>query len=431
MVIMGSISHFKKFNHLFTVSIAVALVVMAQSCEKNKIEPREAISSTTETGLLWKIPNRADTGACISMSPIISGDNIIISEFVDFEVPETLRCFSLTTKELLWEWYDYEPLDTAQYILNRSDIKIYQGSLVFPAQNSVYQINIADGTTMWSDIHLECYPMMSLWGDMIFRATFDQLSNDMQSGDLVYTKVGSSDWTSLFHFQRENNRIKLIVDVNPEINQDGDTLLFFQIQDMKFFDADVIITVACYNFSTREFVWKSKPIPTKFGGNSHDFLIKDSFLIFNSSEQLWCFNTWTGEEQWVADFNYYSFSCSYNLYNDLIINYEDNSFIKAYDYRTGKVAWMKETYTVQDYLIFEDYLIITTSDLKFIDLNTQNDIRTITTYSFLRDELPGEEFTSIPLIDPDKRLLYITDKKFLRCYDLNVLLSDDYEVIYF
>lgn len=428
MVFMATILNSIKTNWVNALLIS-SLLLSLPSCGSKwlDIEPNNPLPP--DEGLLWNFWLMPDSSKMFGLGPIVDGDRVILGDMKldeNYQVigTEIIRCYSISEKKLLWEWDDFYPDDLLPITAGKSGVGVYNNKLLVFGYNSNYLIDMETGQTVWSEWFNFGSPMATVWGGYIFRSRLNNYSKLADTTFLLVASLSDMTWKPILKFPVVDHEISEIPLLVPEIDENEDTLLYFQRRFANPFSNISKLGVYCYNLSQQKFVWSIDSISNALG-NVNGPILRDSLMYYNTGRELYCLHKKDGSRVWSKTLANHSYSSNYFLIDHLLINYEEDSYVKAVDAYTGVLVWNTKLFTLSSMVHSGKSILSGNTNLSILDAYTGEISHTL----LAEDPVAGDSsilyssFVQIPVIDESKNVVYISDCFRLRCYDLQKLLA--------
>ena len=319
----------------------------------------------------------------------------------------SLISFNPDTKEFIWKWKDYY-----------SDAKQYsEAGWIFPdfyyigSGKEQYGINLETGQTI-SKYRISTNETIeqgnTVFGDKIFHVRRRGSPANPYEMTLYMSTKMSEEWRPVITFKREDDYgVGLELPV-VSTNADGDTILFFQNRQYRYYAPRNRIDFYAYNMTKDTVLWKKSDISPDVSNKERAVMDQANHRIFFISRySVFCWDMETGEEIWRTDLDYAGLLSSDYLYHEgKVITVTDQGFLIAFDADTGQRLYYQKKggCCVADIRIHKDKIYYSDTDLFVSDLNTG---KTIWQYN----EDGG--FNGSPVFDDEKGLMYIMSQYYI------------------
>ncbi len=382
-------------------------------CFKKPIEPIEPVKPQKDSAYVWRQLIYSDNK---DLSKIEQGG--FVSEYQEGTLVitllplankniETEALFDIEQRDFLWKWKDYFP-DARQDLIGGGIFSNIE--YVFSGKEQYY-LSLETGETLLkyrinTNEHIEggCV----IFGDKIFHVRRRGSPATPYEMTLYMSTKMSEEWQPVITFnQKDDYGVGLELPV-VSTNVDGDTILFFQNRQYRYYAPRNRIDFYAYNMTKRHMVWEKIDISPEVSNKERAVMDQVNHRIFFISRySVFCWDMETGEEIWRTDLDYAGLLSSDYLYHEgKLITVTDQGFLIAFDADTGQRLYYQKKggCCVSNIKVHKDKIYYSDTDLFVSDLNTG---KTIWQYN----EDGG--FNGSPVFDDEKGLMYIMSRYYI------------------
>jgi len=411
--------------------MVLILFLLVYACKQEEIISKNGDQtiedpSTKYIEFLWRFPLSMDTGERASMTPVLIGGNVVFTaKIVLSPDPSRVKCIDSVYHSIVWEADDVfmEDCNTISF-LDGSGHDVYQNYLATLCGINPRIINLLNGEVIWDYNAAEGDSHMCVWNDKFFHSNVTGI-NPFTHSKLVMSDILTQNFRTIYEVDSVAGYSCHLYPPAVMINDENDTLLFFQNRQWKSAPYDGKIDFYGYNMSDETLLWKLDDINES--GNSSIFipLIHENKVYFKAGYEVFCFDAETGNIIW--EFN--PPSASDMLLGNLIIA-ENKLIVKtsgselyAVSLESGGIIWSNlQSGDTPNGLTYFDGVIyyVTDSDSKLhaIEVATGKELWSIISPNRYESVSFGTYFYNGVAIDPATRRLYITDTHFINCFQL-------------
>lgn len=327
--------------------ILIVIVFIETGCKVNEppisIEPEVQHEGPT---LLWQMPLRSDTLVSYTIHPLLYQDRVIVTaEPVYFELDATIKMVD-TAGAIIW---DSEVIGTVcedfNYLASTQSF-IHDGIMVYGCNGRASAINAFSGYILWEyPDDLGATNAFSRLNDKVFYPSAKGVTIFPFDSALLYLGDIASG------FRREIFRVGVEDDFSPRlyppavhVNNDGDTLLYFQNRQWNFVNPGLggRVDLYCYNMTADSVVWKIPQIDP-YGNSSVCLpLYHEGKIYFRGFLTLFCLDATNGEIIWTHEFpGDFDDILQGNmlLVEDKLVLKSSSEGIHAFNPQTGDLLW--------------------------------------------------------------------------------------------
>ena len=265
---------------------------------------------------------------------------------------------------------------------------------------------------------------MCVWNDKFFHSTATGI-NPFTHSELVMSDILTQNFRTIYEVDSVAGYSCHLYPPAVLINDENDTLLFFQNRQWKSPPYDGKIDFYGYNMSDDTLLWKLDDINES--GNSAVFipLIHDNKVYFKAGFEVFCLDAETGNIIWEFDPPSFSDMLLGNLIiaENMLIVKTSGSELYAVSLESGGIIWsnLQAGDTPNSLAYFDGvvyYVADSDSKLHAIEVATGKELWSIISPNRYESVSFGTYFYNGVAIDPATRRLYITDTHFINCFQL-------------
>ena len=352
------------------------LNALHHSCTKT-IDPPVTPPDTLEVDslpydIIWQTPqNIRDSSGSYSphFTPVIIGDlvfcaNNVFSDFLYYKDIDTVTAYNILTGEVVWKWSDFI-----------SSKKNVSGNAV--DQNILYVTNGFELVAIDALTGKTIFRRVSNFGPIYFSVSHQMLFHiDMNhqklSGDLLIYNTQNQKWDKVVTVQRKEPFTMYLFPPRADIQNNGDTLLFFQ---NRFSHPDKNLQgseLYCYNMTKKEMVWNSMVDSLVSNVNNPPY-VDDARVYFCSSKTVHCFDKFTGERIWRTHFPNTNFlAANYLMTEDKIVIGSDTGHKIGVRKSNGSIVYNEITWAGDFWsmTLYKNWWINVKKGMEIYDINT-------------------------------------------------------------
>lgn len=385
---------------------------MSSCCKVNYIDPPAIDNPSIDSipyKLIWETPLFSDTSGSYNphFPPVIIGNSVIYaSNHLRDEYIDSIKAYDLKTGEIKWVWSDFKTdvKATSKIVHNNKNIYVTNGI-------EVVGIDAQTGQTILRRISYQGKKQISTFNDIIFHG--DRHPKGLYS-KLMMFDIKTNSWVEVFKTTTFDNFIVRLFPPQTEVNQDNDTILYFQnrlYQESTFIESSELY---CYNLTKDSIIWKVSPVDSFVSNLSNPPLIDESNLYFLTAKTFHCYNKYTGKVIWETHFPNTNFLVTnYLLADDKVVICADNGDLIGVNKNTGSVLYDDFKYTSSLHsIIYKNYILNSyKSGLDIFDINNGELL-----HRWDPHRSPGQ-FNTGAAVDENTGYIYISDGFYLECIE--------------
>ncbi len=392
----------------------------------NSCNPKETIQiQNNETAepitngildIIWQVPLFADTSASNSITPIIHGDNVILSSRSYNSNKEFFHCINGKTGDNIWTWDDPNCTDIAHNGVIHNNNKIGLST-----NRRVYVLDLDTGQKVWNSEETSGWPRVGQVDHSILWLTKSK-SFKWDSCSLVSSNLDFQNWKNVFTLVKKNDYVPSIEPPASWINSNGETILIFQNRSHNFTVGDGKIDLYAYNLTQEKIEWVHEDITESGNSSVYQPIVHNDMVYFQGLKSLHCYNIETGDLVWERKFPEAGFlTCNMVLADDKLIANGDAANLWALNLDTGETIWNNTTIKSHNSgnMIYHKGIVYFTSEGN----GTLCAVETSNGSTIWEEDSPNEDdnstyFKGGVAINPTLNHLYVIDGAFAMCIKL-------------
>ena len=400
-------------------------------CKTNEPIVDSEPSSKNPLELIWKTVLTNDTSLCSSIYPILY-DGLIVISGEKFGSPEAdvLKVVNSDGDEI----WNTEVSGGICNSFNESDGSgnyVYQGMFLYMCSGVPSSLNMYTGNVIWELTDgTNTGNNLSSYGESLFYSVrYAQTGpSKYDSSKLYIVNVLSGDSRDFYRVGKTNGQNPNLYPPEVNINEYGDTILYFQNRQWNM-DSSWLggkVDLYAYNLTKDSLEWLVESIDPYGNSSTCRPFYHDDKIYFRCFRSLHCLDANTGESLWIYEFpNYWDNLHLGNMLieSGILIVKSSNDAIHAFDPNSGNLIWEKrEAGITSCYMKAYDGAVYYGSyDGYLRKVNATNGEVEWKILSPNHGVYPtwDAEFTNAVVIDPDTKRLYTTDGYFIMCFQLN------------
>ena len=397
-------------------------LILSSCCEINYIDPPEVNNPVMDSlpyNLIWEVPLFEDTSESFSplFPPVLIGENVIYaSDILDEENPEYgkdyIIAYDKLTGNIKWVWSGYK-LDRKK---EKSTPQVYGNIIVVTSGKEIYGINSETGAEEFSRITEGYRSVIQVSKGILFYS--EEFYPDGYSSSIFMYNNSDNTWREEFKVDQED--IYKYVNLYPpevEINQNNDTILYFQERKSKRNENFTNSSLFCYNLTKDSLIWKIDSVDSLVSNISNPPLVDDEKVYFLTAKTFHCYDKYTGEKLWERYFEDTNFlSAGYGFYKDVIYVVDDRlNLIEVYR-DSGEVKYYNNLYISHLFTVppvYKNYILTVFKNLDIINADTGRKLHSFRSHRFV----DGGVFNTGVAVDPNTNYMYVPDGYFLNCIE--------------
>ncbi len=319
------------------ILILSILVYSLCSCKEeidHRVNPYDYINNDPEVEVVWKIPIFPDTSECSVMDPVLYIDKILFGGKRTGGDENRIALYDPLTQEIIWE---------ANCEISNTQVSSVYNENIFVGicSNTLTSFDMNNGTVLWAHDY-EGGHKITNFGDKIFHTNYYELGSDYV-GHLVVADLNMGIWDTVFTLETLDEYRVSIYPPGAEVNDNNDTILYFQNRQWNFSESDGKIDLYAFNMSADTLVWVAYDIEPDGNSSVQPPVIYDEKVYFRGSRTIYCFDALTGEKIWEENIGIDMFEDLLNsntlVVDDMLIVKTGGYYLYAFDPETGEVIW--------------------------------------------------------------------------------------------
>lgn len=315
------------------------------SCREPIIQPPSDTDGPENTlNIVWKIALLPDTSECSSIDPIYYNATVLISGEKVFSTENTiLKSLNAESGDLMWVWNNVLE-DGGEKITSVPPSSIcFENIYSVTAGDDIMTIDLNNGSTLWSTEIDYGFSQLSGEANVLFHCR----TSEGIGPDYVYlmnSNIYTESWDTVIVFNEDeaDGYSPSVPTVSCQINNDGDTILYFQNRQWNFSTSDGKIDFYAFNMSADTIVWKIDDLDPEGNSSVCPPLFYDNKIYFKGSRILYCLDAADGHTIWSNDYSTNGGDILLSnmlLIDDKLILKEGHDYLYAVNPQTGSEIW--------------------------------------------------------------------------------------------
>jgi len=409
----------------------LALFLLLYACKEEEIitQGNFYVPKNQPPTLLWQLPLNVDTLSALAVNPLIYNNGVMFSgermTFID-----TVHVFMVDTgdQHFIWQTNNAFNNDCLSISFTWGGQRYVYGNLfatLCGGSPRVLDLNI--GNVLWDYSLPNGDVNITGWNSLLFHTQLNG-GGPFTRSSLMVSDIAFSDWDTIISLPMENGYSSHIYPPSVMQNDNNDTLLFFQNRQWTSTPSyDGKIDLYGYNLSADSIIWEQDDIDIQGNSCIYPPLIYQDKIYFKGGFTIYCLDTESGTIlwSWLAENG-----AGDLLMSDLIIEEEkllvktSGNYLYALNPETGTIIWKNtECGSTPFSLAYFNGVIynITGNDgkLRAYDINDGHQYWVIESPNVSISPTYNNFFVNNVAIDSQSRKLYVADKYFLMCFQLN------------
>lgn len=375
---------------------------------------------------LWRFPLSMDTAERSSMTPVLINGNVVFSAKISLSPePSRVICIDSVYHSIVWESDDVfmENCNTMSF-LGSSGHGVYQNYLATLCSSNPRVVDLTNGNILWDYNALDGDTYMSVWNDKFFHSTITGI-NPFTHSAIVISDILTQNFRTVYEVDSVAGYSCHLYPPAVMINDENDTLLFFQNRQWKSSPYDGKVDFFGFNMTGDSLLWKIENVDEQGGSSVYPPLINENKVYFKTDYAVVCFDVNDGNILWKFNPPTPADMLLGNLLiaeNKLVVKTSGDE-LYAISLESGGVIWSNlQAGNTPNSLSYFDGIVyyVTDSDSKLhaIDIATGKELWSIISPNQFESVSFGTTFFNGVAIDPATRRLYITDTHFINCFQL-------------
>ena len=411
--------------------MVLILFLLVYACKQEEIISKNGDQNIEDPSLkyvefLWKFPLAMDTSERASMTPVLSNGNVVFTaKIVLSPDPARVKCIDTAYRTIVWEANDiFMEACNDISMIDGSGHGVYLNYFATLCDLNPRVVDLTNGDILWDYNGTGGDSHMCVWNDKFFHSTATGI-NPFTHSELVMSDILTQNFRTIYEVDSVAGYSCHLYPPAVLINDENDTLLFFQNRQWKSPPYDGKIDFYGYNMSDDTLLWKLDDINES--GNSAVFipLIHDNKVYFKAGFEVFCLDAETGNIIWEFDPPSFSDMLLGNLIiaENMLIVKTSGSELYAVSLESGGIIWsnLQAGDTPNSLAYFDGvvyYVADSDSKLHAIEVATGKELWSIISPNRYESVSFGTYFYNGVAIDPATRRLYITDTHFINCFQL-------------
>ena len=408
---------------------AILLLFSLLACHKDPVVPPPVPPiATSKLDIVWQVPILPDTSENSTVAlAILDGDPVYC---LNFYLPSAfLQLRDGASGALKWK---YDQWLRSFDGLSPNEAATINNKLIVNAWHRTYCIN-AQGTLDWAvDVTQQGKggdPFIIINGGYIYKEIHIGTHPKITNSTLVRTHYVAGKWDTLVTIQARDS---FVLSINPPIvwvNPQGDTVLIIRDNGERntlygpYKGSMSWSNLYAYNLRTKQYDWQLVEFQNKSIMANPPLIYEDRYYIA-SLQKIHCLDLITGQEIWSIALPNGVIAAGFVQHKNWLIAQGGDRGMWAVDMNDGHVVWYNpQPLGSIDKLFYYDGVVYFTSfgdgRLYAINAETGATIWAERTPNWHNTKAPYATFGhSYVAIDPERKVLYVSDNYYAMCIKL-------------
>ncbi|MBK9454093.1 MAG: PQQ-binding-like beta-propeller repeat protein [Bacteroidetes bacterium] len=415
----------KQFN-----TILFALFLLLYACKEEEIisKGNPYVPNNQQAGYLWQVPLDVDTVSAASINPVLYNNQIMFSSERPFDAPVHVYMIDTADQHIVWQTSAFFNNDCPSISMSWGG-RGYMHENLFATlcggSPRVFDLNI--GNVLWDHDISTGDANLTGWNSLLFHSEING-ANPYTRSTIMMSDISFNSWDTVYSLPMENGYSSHLYPPSVMLNANNDTLLFFQNRQWTLDSIyDGKVDLYGYNLSADSVIWEQDDIDIHGNSSIYPPLVYQDKIYFKGTFTIYCLHAETGEIiwSWLPDAAAGDVMMS-NLIveeNKLLVKTSGDYFY-ALSPETGNVLWLNNNCGNSPFsLTYFDgvayYISGNDSKLHAININDGTELWSMTSPNSYINAGSNAYFVNSVAIDALTRRLYVADKYFLMCFQLN------------